>query len=602
MITHVRTYLRALKFDFSAQIALFVVILLLIHPILEGFPLKIISWDTYGYYLYLPQMFIEGDIAIQDLQPILETQQIYQPSPTFYQAHLLDNGNHVIQYPAGMAIAFLPFFLLGHLFASLFGYPLDGFSEPYAWAMILGSITYMIIGIFLLRKLLLHFFSPKISGITLLLVLLGTNYLAIHLMSHGMPHVYLFPLYADLILLTIKWHQNFSKKTAIFIGLIIGWMILIRPTEGLAILIPILWGIHDKSSLKQKLANLKKHYSGLLLAVIAGFIVISIQLIYWKFVTGSFVFNSYANPGEGFDFDSPHLLDFLFSYRKGWFVYTPLMLLPFIAIFIKGKEKKWWLSFIAFSLVTIYVSASWSNWWYAASFSQRTMMQSYPLFALPLGLIIQKLSIVKWQQWTFGSIITLAFLLNVFQTWQFKNGIISEYRMTQDYYWAVFGKTSAPPGAADLLLIDRLNPEFEEEKYEVFANFTLAQEMDSTEARIHLVGENEWGNNIRVPYAATSNKDHAWYQVEFDAFVPQGSDPSKILIVFNFMHGEGVYGPWNIPITECGYNEPGTWQHVEAIYLSPDIRKEEDLFVTYVWSRKEEIVYKNFEVTSYREK
>ena len=46
-------------------------------------------------------------------------------------------------------------------------------------------------------------------------------------------------------------------------------------------------------------------------------------MLYWKHIMGTFFFYSYDQ--EGFFFGNSHVLDGLLSYRKGWFIYTPIM-------------------------------------------------------------------------------------------------------------------------------------------------------------------------------------------------------------------------------------------------------------------------------------
>src|SRR5690606_14458539 len=119
-----------------------------VYPLIYGFPLSFIGYDTLGYYLYLPQFFIEQDIAIENTDAVNAAINHYKSSHMLYQVHYVEEtGNHVIQYSAGLALVFAPFFLLGHFFAWAFDYPMDGYSLPYAWAMIICGYFYTVVGI-----------------------------------------------------------------------------------------------------------------------------------------------------------------------------------------------------------------------------------------------------------------------------------------------------------------------------------------------------------------------------------------------------------------------------------------------------------------------
>ncbi|MDX1630113.1 MAG: hypothetical protein R3345_15495, partial [Fulvivirga sp.] len=361
-----------------------VVLVILFHffeYLIEGLQTGILSYDTFGYYLYLPQAFIADDIAISNLD-YLNSVAIYKPSEVYYQIHALDNGNHVIQYSMGMAIVFLPFFLVGHLFASTGGYPMDGMSLPYVYAIIAGAYFYLVLGLVIFRKMLLLLFSKELTAVLLILIYLGTNFWSITTLSLGMPHLYLFALYALFLYGTIKWHKKPSVKYSLLIGFVFGLMILIRPVEIIACVIPILWGCKHFSDVKHKWIKIWYDRRKLLIAVLIPILFLgSLQMTYWKIVTGSFFFNSYMNNGEGFDFLQPHIIEFLFSFRKGWLIYTPLAILFLLGLFyMRPKERnKYFFPLFTFTVLYLYIIASWSNWWYGTSFSQRPVTQAYPV-------------------------------------------------------------------------------------------------------------------------------------------------------------------------------------------------------------------------------
>jgi len=168
-----------------------VVVLVLREP-----PTNVLSWDTFGYYLYLPATFLHGDPGMLDHGWVQKTLDTYHGSATFYQAQLLPDGRWVMKYPMGLAVLWSPFFAVAYGVAGLTGHAQDGFSAPYQWAIISASLLYMLVGLLALRKVLLHFFPDHITAIVLALLVLGTNYLHQSLYASGMPHVILFTLYA----------------------------------------------------------------------------------------------------------------------------------------------------------------------------------------------------------------------------------------------------------------------------------------------------------------------------------------------------------------------------------------------------------------------
>jgi hypothetical protein len=87
-------------------------------------------------------------------------------------------------------------------------------------------------------------------------------------------------------------------------------------------------------------------------------------MVYWKMYAGTFLYNTYNNPGEGLFLSWPHTMDFLFSFRKGWFIYTPVMILALIGLFLPSANRKGYFNAVLFFvLVNIYILSCWSNWW-----------------------------------------------------------------------------------------------------------------------------------------------------------------------------------------------------------------------------------------------
>ena len=116
-----------------------------------------ISWDVSGYYFYLPAVFIYKDIQQVAFRDAIHEK--YRPASAPYQAFQHPSGNFVMKYSCGLAVQYLPFFLAAHALAPALGYPADGFSRPYQAAIGWGSLLIALIGLWLLRKNLLRYFS-----------------------------------------------------------------------------------------------------------------------------------------------------------------------------------------------------------------------------------------------------------------------------------------------------------------------------------------------------------------------------------------------------------------------------------------------------------
>ena len=144
----------------------------------------------------------------------------------------------------------------------------------------------------------------------------------------------------------------------------------------------------------------------------------------------------------GTGINAPKIIDGLFSFRKGWLIYTPMMAFALVGIFmLKGALKKTQLPIILFFIINLYITFSWWCWWYGGSFGQRSLVESYALLAIPFTSFIKYVSEKKWYTNLIFYSITLFFIwLNLFQTLQFENMVLHYDGMTKELYFKQFGK------------------------------------------------------------------------------------------------------------------------------------------------------------------
>lgn len=553
-------------------------------------PQKALTWDVFGYYLYLPATFIHHDLALEDHAWLDEVMERYEPSATLYQLVDGPEGKRVIKYSAGMAVLYAPFFFIAHLSAPLLGYPADGFSPPYQYIIAFGCLLYALLGLFVLRKVLLHFFSDGWAAALIALIVLGTNYLQLTAWDGTLlSHTPLFLLYGLLLWATIEWHERPRVRTALLLGTMAGLITLVRPSEGICLLIPLLWLNAGPDGWKRKWELLKRHFGQVALAAVVFIVAASPQLFYWHAVTGDWIFYSYVNPGEGFDFFPPHIKDFLFSFRKGWLLYTPLMALALLGIpLLWWKRREGFWAVLIFLLANLWVISAWSCWWYAGgSFSSRSLVPAYVVLAIPLGVCLQAIFQRKNWRWPLRIALGLLVLLNLFQTWQWNEGILPKDRITKAYYGAIFGRTVIPNGADTLLMVERETSSGEhftdEARYTAheLCHFTFDDQQDSS---FLFTPEVPWTPGPDVTFSELTKQDHAWLRASARLWVGDSlpSAPTPVMVM-TFHHKGETYqyrtGEWKIP--------PGTrnaWVSMTMDYLTPEVRSPMDNLKVYVWN------------------
>lgn len=396
---------------------------------------NVINHDVNHYYSYLPAFFYENDLKLNFLND--NTNKITEGR--YYMPKKIHNNSYVIKMSMGMAVSYLPFFGLAHVYAKWNGDEANGFTPPYHFALQFSTLVYFLIGLLYVWKLLIKHYSKKISAFTILLICFATNVFFYLTFKAALSHIIGFAFIAMVFYFTVKWHQQPTFLTSLKIGFLIGFLTLVRPINLLAVIIFILYNIPDLRSIKSQLNLFLNQKVKLLVIFVTAFFVVLPQLLYWHYTTGHYLFNSYIE--EGFYFNQPQILKALFGFRKGWLIYTPIMLFALFGLYFIFKNKKeYFICAIAFVAIYIYVAFSWWCWWYGGSYGQRVMIDIYPVLAMPLAAFLQYISELKSLQKQIWIVVFSALtLLNLFQTTQAKFNIIHYDSMTFNSYVKAFG-------------------------------------------------------------------------------------------------------------------------------------------------------------------
>ena len=412
---------------------------------------NVITWDVYGYYAYLPATLTYG--LGDNYNFVAQHFADYDISSSSYQIAEVIDGQRAPIYTIGMALLWLPGYIIATGVAG-FGesYPQDGLAAPYQWAVIISSWIFSCLGIYWLRLVLLRYFTDIIVATVIICVFVGTNYHHYAVFEPGMSHTYLLSLYAALLLHTIRWHDRPNWTSTILVGLSVALLCLARPSEILCLLLPLLYGISGRASLANKFAMLRREWPHVLLLGVVGIALVSIQLLYWQHTLGLWLFNGYAAEHH-FDFLAPHLLEGLFSFRKGWLLYTPIMVFPLLGFTMSNfRRSDWAWSVSLFVLFNIYVVLSWHMWWYASSFGMRALIQSYAVLSIPFAYALSTLFSKTWTAWATGAALLFCLGLNQFQAWQYRHRILPLDETTSTFYRQAWGQTRLDP--ANYLLLD----------------------------------------------------------------------------------------------------------------------------------------------------
>jgi hypothetical protein len=406
---------------------------------------QIIQQDVISYYAYLPAIIIHKDASLGFVDALKPK------SGSKFWYHTTSDNKRVLKMTSGIAILVAPFFLIAHFISFITNNPATGFTSIYELLLFIAAIFYYFLGLLFIRKSLSDFFNDRVIALAILSVGLGTNLLFYTAYDSGMSHVYSFSIISIFLWLSIQWNKKPSLRISILMGLAGGMATLIRPTNAVVFLIPLLWNILDKESLILKLKFMWKHSRSLLFAAFFTFIAIAPQLFYWKYVTGHWFFYSYND--EGFFFNRPHILEGLFGFRKGFFVYAPIMFFIIPGwIFAFRKKAEYSIASFFFFLINIYVIFSWWCWWYGGGLGSRPLIDSFAILSLPLAsfytVLFKKSFVLKL---LFFMVISCFIILNIFQIKQFHSTLLHWDSMSARAYVKIFGTTTFPKNYTLLL-------------------------------------------------------------------------------------------------------------------------------------------------------
>jgi len=329
------------------------------------------------------------------------------------------------------------------------------------------------------------------------------------------------------------------------------------------------------------------------------------QLLFWKAVTGQWVFYSYGQ--EKIYWLHPHVLEGLFSYRNGWLLYTPLMALAIAGMFMSFRIDK--ALSIAVSVVFalhVYIVFSWWCWYYGSSLSIRPMIDLYPLLAFPLAAAFRRLLGMPWWAWLLtAGICVLLLFNNGLQVWQYDKGMLSGSAMSKKAFWALFLETD-PPGHLALTGAyrepdnDRLVrglPERTQRDTHVVRDIARLNFNDSSGYQYAPGYEGQaFQLSEYAPYSPVIRIDASGVDTRFDHVLNVSSmvrsadfKRAEAFFIISFRQGNDVFGYHAAELGKMDL-EANAWQRVDLYIKKPGELPDPGLVETYLWSKGKGLV------------
>lgn len=160
----------------------------------------------------------------------------------------------------------------------------------------------LVAGLWFIRGTLLFFVSDLITSFTLVVIVLATNLFYLSIADHLLQPAMIFLLFALVMFVTASAYHSPNILKTVTLSVISGITILICPTGYLVLVIPALWGIHDKESRKQKISEILRKPKRTIIYLIFLFLTILIPMIILKVRPGEISFLDFRLPGVLFKF------------------------------------------------------------------------------------------------------------------------------------------------------------------------------------------------------------------------------------------------------------------------------------------------------------
>ncbi|MBI2257566.1 MAG: hypothetical protein HYU67_01555 [Flavobacteriia bacterium] len=396
--------------------------------------------DGSGYYAYLPAVFIYRDLKFSFLKKIknkYQTLNLINGTNPYAKPNEIKN-----KYWIGTAILQSPFFLINHFYKSAFSHNNDGYSNSYRFTISFTAIIYFIIAFyFFYNFFILLGIKKRIILLVFIAISLGSSlqHYVVYLPSYS--HIYSFALINASFYFFLKSKMQYSKSSFFMFWISITLVILIRPTNGI-VLFSFPFFFRNKIEFKHylKLYLLKINRNNILLLAII-FFLFSLQILNIYLQTGNYKLNSYSN--ESFSsWTNPKMLEVLFSFKKGLFIYAPIffLIIPGILILFLKNKSLFFLFILNFILIT-YLISSWWCWWYGGGLGMRTYIDFYILLAIPIVFLFQESSTFL-KSIFIGFLLFAIFLYQIYQI-QFNKDILHYEKMNSSNFWTPFLRTSS---------------------------------------------------------------------------------------------------------------------------------------------------------------
>lgn len=523
--------------------------------------------DAKGYYAYLPAIFIHQDLKFSFVEQV--ERDYYPEDFSLWKDFLVEqpNGSFVNKCFPGVAVFYLPFFLISYFLSYVLGFPLDGYSVLFQWSIIVAHVCYYALALILLNAILKrNEIRLRYRFMTMFLLTFGTNVFFYSVFDFSVVHIFGFFGTTLFIYWLHRLSDEFSWIRMGKLFALLALLIIMRPTNALVVLsiplftdVPKIWLL-----IKGNFSLRTIPYIYVLLIIL----IFSIPLTLWKVQTGNWLVYSYGD--EKMDFLNPNLVPFLFSVLKGWWFWTPIMLLMFVgAAYYYGRQHVLCGFYFAGSIIAMaYIFSSWWIWTYGGGMGQRPMIDFYPIIAIGFAGFLQSFR----REYLLAFVFVPLLCLNMIQAFQIHKYILVGGETTWENYKSQFLQLKRPAPQVEIDPHWKLVAFFEN-RQEEFLNsdkhYSNAIEIDSIDhqstliVRVKIAGKHESSSLALVVSDSVGQYYQALYMGNFIYRQP------RVLVYRFVLPQQHLVTPLKLYVWNSDSDEHAHIYYLEAAVYTP---------------------------------
>lgn len=352
---------------------------------------RIVVGDAVHYYVYLRSMVFDGDLQFRN--DYTQFRIVHGKGKVADWSEVTTSTGHIRNMMSvGPAIVWGPGYLLTCAAVAVmrvFGstYPLDGFQRAFQASAGFSGILAATLGAWFTFRLSATRFGVRASIWATLVMWIGSSALYYSLVSPTYSHA------ASMLAVSgffIFWATTRERQTAgryASVGALAGLVALVRWQDAVFLIVPAIDAISVGVAAGTVTAWRRSIMNGLV-CLAAALVAFSPQVWAWLTLYGQFV--AMPQGSNWMQWDSPHLLDVLFS-EHGLLSWTPLAAIGVAGLVpLCRRDRVLGVACVAALAVSWYANAAVLEWWAGEAFGARRFVSCFPILTLGLAALLER--------------------------------------------------------------------------------------------------------------------------------------------------------------------------------------------------------------------